>query len=359
MITVLEPSLEAQARAALAHYGLDDARLDVLGGGLINLSLQVDAPDGRRCVLQALHPVFDPAVNLNLDCVTRELARVGMTTPLLLRTLAGAPWVTVDGRHWRLLSHVDGRSVDAIAEPALAREAGRLLARFHRALAGFDAPLPHQRPPVHEPRRHFAALAEARARHPGHRHAAAVGALAAEIDALFAGLPALPGAPLRLVHGDPKISNLLFDAAGRGLCLVDLDTLARAPLCFELGDAFRSWCNPGPEDAAAPAFSGELFLAALAGYAAVGRDFMTAAEGASVVAATAAVYLELTARFAADALDERYFGWDPARYASRGDHNLARATNQLAAARDLLRQRAALAREAARILAAGDASPEA
>ena len=58
------------------------------------------------------------------------------------------------------------------------------------------------------------------------------------------------------------------------------------------------------------------------------------------------------ARFAADALDERYFGWDPARYARRGDHNLARAANQLAAARDLLRQSASLAREAARMLAA-------
>jgi len=227
-MTALEPVLESRARAALTHYGLGEARLCVLGGGLINISLRVDATDGRRCVLQQLHTMFDPAVNLNLDRVTRELARAGMPTPLLLRTLAGEPWVTIDGRHWRLLSFVDGGSVDAIAEPALAREAGRLLARFHRALAGLRDPLPHQRPPVHEPPRHFAALREARARHAGHVHAAAVGDLATEIDALYAGLPALPQAPLRLMHGDPKISNLLFDAAGRGLCLVDLDTLARA-----------------------------------------------------------------------------------------------------------------------------------
>jgi len=358
-MTALEPILEAQARAALMQYGLGDARLRVLGGGLINVSLRVDAPDGRRWVLQRLHAVFDPAVNLNLDCVTRELARTGMPTPLLLRTSAGAPWVTIDDRHWRVLSYVEGRSVDAISEPALAREAGRLLASFHRALADFREPLPLQRPTVHEPHRHFAALRAARTRHADHRHAAAVGELAAEIDALFAGLPDLPGAPLRLVHGDPKISNLLFDGAGHGLCLVDLDTLARAPLCFELGDAFRSWCNPGPEDAAAPVFSGELFLAALEGYASVARDFMTPAERASVVPATAAVYLELTVRFAADALEERYFGWDPARYATRGDHNLARARNQLAAARDLLRQHAPLARAAERLLAAGDADPAA
>jgi hypothetical protein len=29
-----------------------------------------------------------------------------------------------------------------------------------------------------------------------------------------------------------------------------------------------------------------------------------------------------------DALEERYFGWDEARFATRGDHNAARAEGQ-------------------------------
>jgi hypothetical protein len=60
-----------------------------------------------------------------------------------------------------------------------------------------------------------------------------------------------------------------------------------------------------------------------------------------LVAGTQTIYLELAARFAADALEERYFGWSPARYATRGEHNLARAGNQLAAAQDLAQQAAA------------------
>ena len=143
------------------------------------------------------------------------------------------------------------------------------------------------------------------------------------------------------MHGDPKISNLLFAADGRGLCLVDLDTLAHGPLVPELGDAFRSWCNPGPEDAPEAAFSLSLFAAALEGYAEHARAFITDEEAASIVDGTIMIYLELAARFAADALNEAYFGWSPERFASRGDHNLARASNQLAAARDLDRQRAA------------------
>ena len=84
-----------------------------------------------------------------------------------------------------------------------------------------------------------------------------------------------------------------------------------------------------------------LFAAALEGYATHARAFITAEEQAAMVDGVLAIYLELAARFAADALNEAYFGWSPVRFASRGDHNLARARNQLAAARDLARQRAA------------------
>ncbi len=40
--------------------------------------------------------------------------------------------------------------------------------------------------------------------------------------------------------------------------------------------------------------------------------------------------IELGARFCADALNESYFGWNPARFASRSEHNQVRAAGQLA-----------------------------
>ena len=40
------------------------------------------------------------------------------------------------------------------------------------------------------------------------------------------------------------------------------------------------------------------------------------------------ISLELAARFAADALDESYFGWNAHRFLSRGEHNLTRARGQ-------------------------------
>jgi hypothetical protein len=40
--------------------------------------------------------------------------------------------------------------------------------------------------------------------------------------------------------------------------------------------------------------------------------------------------IELAARFAVDAFDGSYFGWDPSRFPSRRAHNLVRARGQLA-----------------------------
>jgi Ser/Thr protein kinase RdoA (MazF antagonist) len=280
-------------------------------------------------------------VNENLDRVTQALRARGALAPTLRRTLDGRAAVMVDSAIWRLQTFVPGHSLQQLSAPSQAFAAGDLLGRFHATLADWHAPLPHVRPPVHEPARHLAGLAAALAAYPGHRLAAEVRALGTQIETRLAQLPVWPAQPQRLLHGDPKISNLLFDAEGRGLCLVDLDTLARGPLVPELGDAFRSWCNPGPEDAPHADFSLELFGAAVEGYAAATRGFITTAEWLGIVAGTETIYLELAARFAADALNEAYFGWSPERFATRGEHNLARARNQLAAALALARQASA------------------
>src|SRR5690606_4726037 len=166
----------------------------------------------------------------------------------------------------------------AVPDLDVAREAGRLLGRFHAAFADAPLVLPHARPPVHEPSRHFAALRAALDAHPGHRLRPAVAALAEAVLEAGARLSALPVAPRRLVHGAPKLSNLVFTPAGEGLCLVDLDTVAVGPLAPELGDAFRSWCNPGGEDGERGRFSLPIFEAALAGYAAEASAFLTGEE---------------------------------------------------------------------------------
>ena len=156
-------------------------------------------------------------------------------------------------------------------------------------------------------------------------------------------LPELPVTPDRIVHGDPKINNILFGHdSDEAICLVDLDTITRMPLPLELGDAMRSWCNPASEDDRYGEFSAPLFRDAVTGYAEVADGWIERAEWSAIVHATQTILVELAARFCADALNESYFGWNPERFSSRTEHNQARAAGQLTVAESLVAQSADL-----------------
>jgi Ser/Thr protein kinase RdoA (MazF antagonist) len=335
--------------AVLAAYGVQGADVGSLGRGLINATFIVRSPGAEPVVLQRLHDIFPGVVNEDIDAVTIRLKSFGLPTPRVRRTESGLLWFEYEGSAWRALSFVPGVSLDTLAGADQALEAGSLLARFHRALVGFDYSFKNTRAGVHDLSRHLANLRTALISHNRHPRIAVVRPLAEEILGFAAGLPMLPEVAPRIVHGDPKLNNLLFSADGlRAICLVDLDTLARMPLPLELGDAFRSWCNPAGEDRARSWFSIELFRGAVAGYAAVAREFMDPREAQAIVPAIQTIYVELAARFCADALNENYFGWDATRFASRSEHNQIRAESQLEAFRSLARQ----AGEAARVVAA-------
>jgi Ser/Thr protein kinase RdoA (MazF antagonist) len=138
------------------------------------------------------------------------------------------------------------------------------------------------------------------------------------------------------VHGDLKISNLLFRRDPvRAAALVDLDTVGMGTMAFELGDAMRSWCNPHGEDAGQVHFELPIFAAAIAGFRSEADRLVTRDEKIAIVTGLETVCIELAARFCVDVFEDRYFGWDPARFPSRRAHNLVRARGQLALGRQV------------------------
>ena len=329
--------------AVLAAWGWTPDEAHPLAGGLINATYAIHQGGAPVAVLQRLHPVFGPEVNLDIEAVTAHLAQRGLTTPRLLRTRGGEAWID-DGGVWRALSWVDGSSVHAVPDPSWAEAGGALVARFHRAVADLVHDYRFTRAGVHDTDAHLGRLgghvAAPHAHAPPREIADAI-ALGEEILAAARALPPLPALPARHAHGDLKISNLLFRSAPPvGVALVDLDTLGRMTIAFELGDAMRSWCNPHREDATGARFDLAVFAAAMRGYRGEAPDLLDADERASIVAGLETVCVELAARFCADVFEDRYFGWDASRYPSRRAHNLARAAGQLALARSVRDQRA-------------------
>ncbi len=300
-------------------------------------------------VLQRLHPVFDGRVNLDIEAVTEHLLAKGMSTPQLLRTRAGEAWIEHGGRPWRLLTYVPGCTVQRLRSAEQAESAGALLGRFHHALADYDRPLAFRRPGFHDTPRYLRHLREALRGHRDHPEFDRIAPIAEAILAEAEWLPPLLDLPDRMIHGDPKVTNVRFAACGqRAVAMVDLDTLGRAPLAVELGDALRSWCSLDREDGARSGIDPVLLAAALRGWAhAGGRELSSRAERESFVLGLRTISLELASRFCADALEERYFAWDPARFSSRTRHAQARALAQLRLARAVARAQHALERIAA------------
>ncbi|MBQ6998273.1 MAG: phosphotransferase [Clostridia bacterium] len=55
--------------------------------------------------------------------------------------------------------------------------------------------------------------------------------------------------PLRVTHNDTKLNNVLVDSeSGKGICVIDLDTVMPGSLLYDFGDSIRFGTNPAAED---------------------------------------------------------------------------------------------------------------
>lgn len=342
------PTVPTVPTEVLSRYGLGSTvHTRPFGTGLINKTFVTDG--SPPLLLQQLHPVFSPRIHEDIAAVTQHLQSKNLVTPTLVPTLDGALYTQLDGALWRAETFIsDSVCFDKIPSLSIAHAAGSLVGRFHSALSDFDYRYRGARANVHDTQNHLQLLRAALTSHTSHPYFFEVKLLAQKIFSTADSLPPLPSLPLRNAHGDLKLSNLLFDHNHHGLCLVDLDTLTVLSLAHELGDALRSWCNPAGEDTSQPSLDTAILTAALEGYARENPQ-LTETERDTLIDGLAWIALELSARFARDALEDTYFGWNPSRYASRSEHNLVRAQGQWALASDTLSRRrelTALARRA-------------
>ena len=328
-------------REVLAAYDLERAHLTPIDIGLINQTYEVDH-EGTRYVLQRLHAIFGGEVCLDLDAIAAHVALSAVVTPRLVRTREGAPFVTAEGGVFRVITFIAGRTITSVEEPRHAFAAARLASRFHAALTDLDHTFHFTRAGVHDTAAHLARLDRWRsdgATKPDHDLNAPI---AEAILAHARSLEPLPMLPVHIVHGDLKISNVRFDdALDHATALLDLDTLGHGTMAFELGDALRSWSHKGGESAGGSRVDHDIVRAAVRGYA-EGGFALTPDERAAIVLGLETIATELAARFCVDAWEDAYFGWDSTRFASRRDHDRARACAQLDLARSVRETRGAL-----------------
>jgi len=332
---------------AVLAWEVAGAVRDCPDAGLINRTYLVgDPPQG---VLQWLNPIFSPRVNDDIAAVTARLAEQGLLTPRLLPTRAGESCHLDEVGAWRMLSFVPGRTLHKAPSPQAVFSAGALVGRFHQALDGWPHPGNAPRRDIHNTPQRMADLQAALEGADGHPLEVPARALGEDLLRRWAAWEGTVALPERTCHGDLKLSNLRFALdRDEAICLLDLDTIGPMALSCELGDAWRSWCNPAGEDAPeAVTFDLDIFEASLRGFLStapqLGED-----ERQSLVPGVERICLELASRFCADAVRNSYFREDRVRFPAVGAHNLHRATAQsrlaqaarlaAPAARDILRR---------------------
>src|SRR5436190_1195470 len=182
---------------------------------------------------------------------------------------------------------------------------------------------------VHDTAKHMRFLGETIASQTGHALHAAAAEVAARIAAGWSAWRGTLDLPERIAHGDPKVSNLRF-TGDEVTGILDLDTIGWLPYAAEMGDAWRSWCNPAAseDDLDGTRFDVPTFAASLEGWLSTGPALETA-ERSAIVPGIERICLELSARFCADALANTYFREDRERWPQVGTHCLARARAQL------------------------------
>lgn len=326
------------AKAALSSWReLEGAQITPMGNGLVNWTFLATVGKARW-ILQCLNPIFNPSINLNIEAVTGLLQKKRILTPTIIPNREGRLFTAIGNQNWRLMSYVEGHTIDRSSDLDLLFSAGEQVAKFHEALVGMDYRYQGIRPGVHDLCSKLENLVRTLKLYEGHQFHDQVKKMASQVVLAEEGIGGFEGLPLRNCHGDLKLSNILLNREQRACALIDLDTVGSMIWPFEMGDALRSWCNPAGEDVDKTEFSAELFLASLSGYAKAIPKFLKTDEKAKLLEGIKYICLELAARFLTDALEEKYFAWDPSRFNSRSQHNCIRAAGQLALFKSITRQ---------------------
>ena len=311
----------------LAHWSISEQVLPSTDSGLINETFVVgEMPTG---ILQRVNAIFGAEIHNDIEAITAHLSRCGMATPRLVHTQDGALCVPTPHGAWRLLSFVPGSTIHTISSPGQAASAAQLVGRFHRATDTLSHKFHFSRPGAHDTPAHMATLIGALDEADGHPREGPIRALGASIIERWRSWEGDLDLPLRICHGDLKISNIRFDKAGEeALCLLDFDTFSHQTIAVEMGDAWRSWCNPSGEDAAETiAFNMDIFEASALAWLQAAPP-LSEKERINLVPGIERICLELAARFCADAVRKTYFKEDFTRFREPGAHNLRRAEGQ-------------------------------
>lgn len=255
----------------------------------------------------------------------------------LISTRDNIDWVIDErGNYWRTFQFIEGATTfDVVETVDQAREVGHAFGEFQSQLIDLGPPqLAFTIPDFHNTRERLRAFQEAVERDVCNRAASVCDEISRidhyvdSVDDLLK-LQRAGEIPLRVVHNDTKINNVLIDdETGKGLCVIDLDTVMPGLVADDFGDLVRTSSSFAREDErnlSKVVVELPIFEALVIGYLSASGSFLTDSEVDSLVVGSKLMTYEQALRFLADHLaGDTYFR------IHREAHNLDRARVQIA-----------------------------
>jgi len=329
------------------------------GNGNVNDTYLVTLHGGNRhSILQRVNTfVFKRPEDVmnNMQHATRHLQECAQEESRAWRVQQVLPahdgalfWQAPDETFWRMISFIENtESFDALYSHRQAYEVGYALGMFHEHINrlpanAFETVLEgfHISPGYLQAFDHACRSAEREHIHDRELDFA-LGCIArhrAHIDRLEQA-KAQGILPVRIIHGDPKVNNILFDKiSARAVSIIDLDTIQPGLVHYDIGDCARSGCNPVGEEAGVDwreaFFDVESFSHLVNGYLERAGRLMSSAECGYIYDAVFLMAFELGLRFLTD-----YFNGNVYYKIHFPEQNKYRALTQFKLAESIHQQR--------------------
>jgi hypothetical protein len=282
----------------------------------------------------------------NIRLVTEYLKqRSGITDKYLsiIQALDGSPSFTdQDGNVWRCLPYFPySITYDKVTDPGIAFEGARMFGHFIRSLEDFNPErLFDTIPGFHDMQLRLDQFSQAVKEDPAD-HARKVQdeiqKVRDRMDIANEFIKARENLPVRAMHHDTKINNVLFNEKSlKGLCVIDLDTMMPGTVMSDYGDMVRTFTNAADEDE--PDLEKvycriDILQELTRGFLSEVSDMLTPEEKDSLLLGGKGLIYMQAVRFLAD-----YINGDIYYKTSYDEHNLVRARNQIKLLESLIEQ---------------------
>ena len=327
------------AKEIIRYFNTEGEIIDIkpLGNGLINKTFLASS-NTEKYVLQKINGnVFKQIKTLvqNKSIVSGYLKQKGLISPQFIDSVQQKSfYIDQDSDCWQLSEYIPKTSTqEKISNPNIAKEAGRVIGEFHNALKYLpQSKLGFTIKDFHNTLLRFKQLILTINKDSASRVLTSTGEIeriisfAEEVMPLAAKIEKKE-IPVRIVHNDTKINNILFDNHEKAICMIDLDTVMPGSILHDFGEAMRSGANMGEEDdpdLANVSFNISLFENFSQGYLGIANDFLTEAELHYLPLSVKLITFEQAVRFLSD-----YLSGDIYYTTDYTEHNLIRARAQI------------------------------